>query len=359
LKKIAFIVPDLGGGGAEKALLVLANKFSEKHKVIIVLFKKKGVFLDFVSDKINIISLKKNHKNLLHIPLLLLKLRKSLKNSDIIFCGFQLFTEFYVLLSLFGLNKKIIPVIQTNVSFMMKKINIYNYLSRKIIGFLYNRMDKIVCASKGIKSDIINNLFVKENKLKVIYNPLYFFDQNEGKIIYYFEKPIFITLARLSYQKRIDTTIKAFNEFLKVKKHGSLLILGDGEEKENLIKLAKKYNISEKVYFKGFVHNISDYLRCSDVFLLTSDVEGFGNVLIEAMYYGLPVISTNCTGPCEVLENGKYGIIVNKGDYKKISEKMIFLTENCKILNDIKRKGKARVKEFDIDKIYDEYEKIL
>jgi glycosyltransferase involved in cell wall biosynthesis len=359
LKKIAFVVPDLGGGGAEKALVVTANRFSLNNKVTIVLFKDSGILRQNVYKNIEILILNKDHKKILQIPSLLLRLRKTLRDYDIVFCGYQLFTEFYVYVSQIGIKNKIISVIQTNVTFMMKKINIYNFLFKFIVRNLYNRMSVIVCASNGIKDDIIENVKVKKTNIKVIYNPLYFFDNGKSPQNYEFEYPVFITLARLSYQKRVDLIIKGFEMFFKKNQKGTLIILGDGDEKQSLKKLIEEYNMQEHIRLMGFVHNIKDYLSSSHVFLLTSDVEGFGNVLIEAMYYGLPVISTDCTGPVEVLKNGKYGIIIKKGDFRELSRKMEFLIKNRDIYNNLKKLGKNRAEEFDIEKIYGEYEKII
>lgn len=133
---------------------------------------------------------------------------------------------------------------------------------------------------------------------------------------------VFGTLARLSKEKRLDLMVRAFSQFLNENVSEDkrslfhLLIAGTGDEGENLEQIIKESHLCENIHLIGFQEDVSRFLRQIDIFLLSSDAEGFPIALIEAMYMGVPVISTNAGGISEILTNSESsgGILVNMGD---------------------------------------------
>ena len=100
-----------------------------------------------------------------------------------------------------------------------------------------------------------------------------------------------------------------------------LVILGEGPLKNDVIKLATKLGINDNISLIGFVDNPLACLKQADIFVLSSAWEGFCNVIVEALYCGLKVVSTDCpSGPAEILKNGKYGNLVPVGDYVAFSK---------------------------------------
>ena len=125
-------------------------------------------------------------------------------------------------------------------------------------------------------------------------------------------KKIILGVGRLTVQKNFSYLINEFSKFLKIKDQYVLVILGKGEEKNNLIKLIKKKNLSNSVYLLGNVKNVYDFMRSSDVFVLSSLWEELGFVIAEAALNNLFIISSDCpNGPKEFLNYGKNGIIYN------------------------------------------------
>lgn len=119
-----------------------------------------------------------------------------------------------------------------------------------------------------------------------------------------------LAVGRLKKQKGFDILIQAIAE---IESDARLEIAGDGPLKDELIKLAERLNISERVKFIGFQKDIMSLMRSSDCFVLSSRWEGFGNVLVEALYSQVPIVSFDCDyGPREILENGLYGILVKE-----------------------------------------------
>jgi glycosyltransferase involved in cell wall biosynthesis len=159
-----------------------------------------------------------------------------------------------------------------------------------------------------------------------------------------------ISIGRLTKQKNFRFLIKAFYELQKIYTSYNLCIVGEGEEKNQLIQDIKKYNLEKKVFLTGFKDNIYDYLKNSKALILTSLWEDPGFVLVEAGYMNKTIISSDCpNSPCELLENGKNGFLFesNKIDsFIKIFSEM----ENCKdqVILSKKISYKKKIKEFTI-----------
>ncbi len=126
------------------------------------------------------------------------------------------------------------------------------------------------------------------------------------------EETVIITAARLTKVKRIDRAIEAFSLLHHQYPNTSLIILGSGELENDLKKQAQTLPCNHKIKFIGHVDNVADHLKMGDVYLLSSDNEGFGISLIEAMACGLICVATKCPGPNEIIQNGINGFLVEK-----------------------------------------------
>jgi len=182
----------------------------------------------------------------------------------------------------------------------------------------YNFSNGIITNSKGSANSLRFFVFNKK-KIKQIYNP-YLKKINFKK---YKKQKFILNIARLRKQKDHDTLIKAFEIFLKNNKDYKLLILGHGNLKKKLSSLAHNLKISNKVIFKDWVKDTTPYLKKSKIFVLSSVYEGLGNVLIDAINFDIPCISTDCpSGPSEILLNGKGGLLVKPKSPYLLAEKM-------------------------------------
>ncbi len=183
---------------------------------------------------------------------------------------------------------------------------------------LYPSADKIVANSSDTASDIKKYIRRDIENLITINNPIFnnrIYDlSNERSNLddfYQLQKPIIISVGRFFPQKNFSFLIKSFVKVKKEFNNASLVILGDGPLKNQLFSLAKELKVEKDVHFLGFVDNPYKYLKNSDVFVLSSLYEGFGNVIVEALAVGTPVVATHCPGgPHEILQNGKFGILV-------------------------------------------------
>ena len=99
------------------------------------------------------------------------------------------------------------------------------------------------------------------------------------------------------------------------------MFVGDGKKKDSLLLLAKELGVEDKTIFSGFQVDPTPFYKTADLFVLSSDYEGFGNVIVESLSCGTKVVSTNCpSGPSEILDNGRFGILVPVGDVYSLAE---------------------------------------
>lgn len=138
----------------------------------------------------------------------------------------------------------------------------------------------------------------------------------------------FVSAGRLVDVKDHLTLIKAFSVLCRENHQCRLYILGEGKLEKKLLKIISELGIKDNVSLLGFRHNIFDYFASADCFVLTSKSEAFGNVIVEAMAFGIPIIATDCpSGPREILDGGRYGMLVKVGDYKTLAFKMSLMLD--------------------------------
>ena len=131
--------------------------------------------------------------------------------------------------------------------------------------------------------------------------------------------PIIVAAGKLAPWKGFSYLIKAI-KIIEKKTDAKLIILGDGELRNELQKLINDLGLSNRIQLLGYVENSLKYFSKANIFVLSSLVEGLPNVLVESMLCGCTPVSTNCpTGPNEVLNNGKYGYLVNMKDAKDLA----------------------------------------
>ena len=204
-------------------------------------------------------------------------------------------------------RKKII--IRNSENPIYSTLNSENYFFGIFTFFLkflfYNFADGIITNSKG-SAQSLKYFVINKNKIKYIYNPyLKKINRKRFKKFNYI-----INIARLRKQKDHKTLLEAFQIFSKKNKKYKLLILGHGNLEYKLKQKCKKLGILDKVIFKGWVKKTEIYLKKSKIFVLSSVYEGLGNVLIDAINFDVPCISTNCpSGPNEILLDGKGGYL--------------------------------------------------
>ncbi|PLS01119.1 glycosyltransferase [Neobacillus cucumis] len=213
----------------------------------------------------------------------------------------------------------------------------------------YNKFDSIITVSEKCKKAFYK-VTRTDTKVEKIYNAII-----PEKIVSKLNEEIeitmdkntinLITVARLHKDKGIDRLIKAFLKGYQRNHKLRLYIIGHGPEEFKLKKLAQELRIDHAVYFLGKKLNPFIYLREASIYVHPAICEPFGIVLLEALYMGLPIVSTKCGGPEEILENGKYGLLVENSQ-DGLDEALVKIAEDYDQLDRFKNVSKVRANDF-------------
>jgi glycosyltransferase involved in cell wall biosynthesis len=336
--KLLYTLSSLHGGGAERVgLTILDNIDPIKFDCVLFLHKKEGNYLNQIPSNLKVnyllpdtkIIILKNILSIIALPFLLLKTIFLSRKFDVLIAGIEsTYITYATIISGILNNIPVIVIVHNDISENTALKKTFHY---RIIKWLYKYCTYCICVSKGVQNGIINEIPTLSNKSSVIYNPFVIDDiitKGEMLIDKVFDNPFIISSGRLQKVKRFDLLILAHQKVLKYGIPHSLVIIGEGECKNELMNLADELGVSTTVFFLGFDFNPHRWVSKAYCFVLTSENEGFGNVLVESMAVGTPVISTNCpSGPSEILDNGKYGILVSNQNLDEIAEaiKTMFL----------------------------------
>ena len=393
MKKIAIFVPTLARGGAERVASQLSSFISKQDQTHVIVMKRDidyeyaGTLIDL---NINTILKRNIIFRLRDIFKAIYKLNKIKKAAQ-----FDIVISFLELANipnvLSGHAKTIISVREHRLS--STQHDMQRRLTNRLVKLLYNRADKIVVNSEGIKYSLIEDFGIALNKIQVISNPIDTakiekekceeLEQQYKKI---YSSPVVLTSGRLSQQKGQWHLIRAFKKVVQSIPEAKLIILGGGELRTYLTDLAELTGLKQSVFFPGFQKNPFKFVARASVFVLPSLWEGFPNALIEAMACGIPVISSDCnTGPREILapdtnyfqraesiEYAKYGILfpVPDGEMKRATEPLtkeedllalsiLELLTNKKVHALYSAKAAERVKDFSSGIIMEKWKHVI
>ncbi len=205
------------------------------------------------------------------------------------------------------------------------------YGLRKFIAkYALLKADSIRTVSQRLKRELIEKFGVREEKIIVV--PIYVGISNLKSQISNHDKNrnkfIFLTVGRLVPVKNIGLQIEAMKEVIREYPSTELWIAGEGQEKPNLKNQISNLNLENNIKMFGWQNDVSKFYNEADAFLLTSNYEGWGMVVIEAASYGLPIIMTDVGCAGELIKNEESGIVIPVGDSKKLSEVMLKVIED-------------------------------
>ena len=336
-RHILFAIDSLTGRGAEKVVINLGEELLKLgHSVTFVIYEKTIEF--DIDSRINVYNLNPlihkgsrifsritDHKNIKLFNLLLGNIELQYGGVDLILSSLPRMDRILSLIK----NDRIFHIIGNPLSMQsgIRKNKWHKKISR--IWHMKRMYDgrKLIGMSHGIGDDLVKYVKVHPASFQAIYNP-FDFDQIKSLAAIPFKLPKNLTSndylihigAFTIQQKRQDLLIEAFAlSKLKCK----LVLLGKGKDEEKILDLIKKHGVTDQVVLVGFQKNPFPWIKHARLFVLSSDYEGFGNVLIEAMALGTPALSTDCpSGPGEIFINGMEDSLVKCGDAKALAEKM-------------------------------------
>jgi glycosyltransferase involved in cell wall biosynthesis len=239
--------------------------------------------------------------------------------------------------------------------------SVKDQLARAGAWTLYPLADDVVAVSEGVRDDLVANTRLSSADISVIYNPVDVEPIREQATHpveheWLTDDSLDVVLAggRHEPQKGFDTLLNAFARLSE--EDARLVLFGTGPETESLRAHAAALGIADRVSFPGFVENPFAYMASADVFVLSSEYEGFGLVLIEALACGCPLVSTDCdSGPAEILKDGTYGPLVPVGDSSALADAITATLEDP--LESETLRGRAD--DFDIDSSVAQYDSLF
>lgn len=358
IKKIAIILPDLRGGGAERLHILLAKHWhAQGIRVNFVLMQKSGDLLSLIPDDIGVIDLKVNRIRGVIVPF-----ARYLRDArpDIVIAAMWPLTSVAVLSwRLAGKPGRLYLSDHNHLSIScLQELKISPWYFRTLMRLTYPVASGLIAVSEGVKQDMCRLGGFVDSQVRVIYNPaaIGVSSQPEPQSVRRelwgagFDHHI-LSAGTFKAQKDHATLIKAF-ALLPASLNAKLTILGEGSLRTELEMLVQKLGLEDKVSMPGFVVDPYPWYRTADLFVLSSRWEGFGNVIVEALECGVPVVSTDCpSGPAEILENGRIGQLVPIQDPVALAASMAKGLTDPVDRNMLRR----RAQDFSVSSIADQY----
>lgn len=331
LNKVMFFLPTLGGGGAERTVIQLANSFVEQGLKIDLavcnIHGEKGKLLPEVNPKIQLVNFDCGRVVNALFPL---KKRLQTENYDCIVAT-QTHTNIICAFAkkLAGVKTKMIFREVSTPSKNMKNEGLSKFILKSLVNFTYPMADQIVCVSKGVQEDFREYYAYKKQNLITIYNPVIddaYFEKLKAPTTHRFFQAgnkVVMAVGRLTEAKNFAFLIRSFATLHQAHPETRLLILGEGELRAELEQLIQDLNLVGIVDLAGFDPNPYAYFKFADLFVLSSNWEGLPGVLIQALASKIKVVSTNCpSGPMEILVNSKFGLLVECNDESAMTSAM-------------------------------------
>lgn len=368
MTRLVFHVPTLRGGGAERVWVLMANEMARRgHHTTLLTWNGEGPNCGLLSPDVHLVDFgipvrgDRFGKPATIGGLIRMAGFMARHRPDAVFSG----PEFANLvtaaaLTLAGSPARFFPSFHAAASHFEPRTG--SQLARMVAGLVIARATKAIAVSDGVAQDLERIARVGPGKAVVINNPLPpaasgsadagLWPEPDGRAT---GGPVIVTAGRLVAVKDHSTLLRAF-ALLRRTQPATLLLLGEGPLQAELAALAQDLGVAADVSMPGYVANPSACFHRADLFVLSSTSEGFGNVLIEAMAAGLPIVSTDCRhGPREILRDGAFGALVPVGDAAALAGAMQAMLRNptppAQLL--------ARAADFAVDRIGDRYEALL
>ena len=345
-QRIAFFLPNLYGGGAERVSINLLKGMVERENLVLdlVLGIAEGSFLEQVPGRVNIINFKSPRVATAILPLV--KYLKTVQ-PDALLSHLGHANVIALMANKLAGSKTRLAVVEHNTLSVADAVSIRAKITPWFMRQFYPSADAIIGVSQGVSRDLESQLGFNSGSVTTIYNPV--IDREllakadmslDHPWLQPEQPPVFLAVGRLTAQKDFANLINAF-ALVRQQQTARLIILGEGELRTELEELACSLGVREDIDLPGFADNPYGYMSQAAAFVLSSRYEGLPTALIEAMACGCSVVSTDCpSGPREILEGGKYGSLVPIQDSKSLSKAMLDVLEQSVSRDTLQQRAK-------------------
>ncbi len=365
--KICFVIPSLSGGGAERvAVTVLSALDGARHERMLYLFSgADGVYFDRIAPGIRVVIAERRSW-----AGRLWELASFLRSSrpDIVMPFLSYFIT-AMAARLAGVSSRVVFNQGTPTTGFLDDADFAwqkpwrRRVFAAVTRIFYARADAVVVTSEGVADDLVANYEVPRSKIRVLHNPV---DLDAivaaaatptagGDLAH--DHPVVAAAGRLAGVKNYPLLLDAIAELSKATPVDAW-ILGDGPERAGLEQHVAERGLERRVTFLGFQQNPWRFIARADVFALTSSYEGFGNVLIEAMACGTPVVATRSPGTVEIIEHGANGLLVDHEQHA-IAGAIATLLVDRPLRDRLVARARDSVQHYDVGRVALRYEQLF
>jgi glycosyltransferase involved in cell wall biosynthesis len=366
--RICFVLPSLNGGGAERAAVTILNGLDEAAwDRSMYLFRREGPYLGELSPSVRLSSGRPGSRGAR-----VTELRRYFRETrpDVIVSFLSYFT---VLLGarLSGISARIIFNQQTPMSAFLEDADyhwrhpwhrrVFTAVTR--LGF--GRANLVVTTSRGVADDLCDRFGVDARAIRVVHNPVDLARIHQAMsepldvpLRHLWKPPVMIAAGRLAEAKNFPLLVDAV-AVLRKRMPAQLVILGEGEQEGLIRERIAHHHLRESVHLGGFQSNPWRYFANAHLFVLTSRYEGFGNVLIEAMACGIPVVATASPGTREIIEHGLNGLLVEDHTPDALASALEEVLTDASARERLACGARASAAQYDVPVIARQYESIF
>jgi glycosyltransferase involved in cell wall biosynthesis len=352
-RRVMFVIPSLGGGGAERACVTLLRHLDRgRISPSLALYRRKGPFLAEVPDDVPVHDLGLHGMSITQAVRRLARLIRR-ERPDVVM-GIMRHPNLVCLLAA-ALARCGTRVVVNEQNHLRAEFDLYGggLLKGIAVRCLYPRAAAVTAISRGIGNELAHVHDVPQKRLMVIPNPV---DVEAVSALARKpiddtcsanEMPMILAAGRLHPQKGFPHLIRAFAR-VRPSLPARLVIIGEGPERAALEALVAGLDLQGAVVLPGFQSNPYAWMARADLFVLSSLYEGFGNVITEAMALGVPIVATRCpSGPEEIITEGQDGLLVPVGDEEALAAAMRRILTSPTVAADLRRGARERAVQYD------------
>jgi glycosyltransferase involved in cell wall biosynthesis len=361
-RSLAFFLPALAGGGAEHSFVALANAFAAAGwRVDMVAANAVGPCRQHIDSNVNIVDFQRGRVSscVFHLAAFLARRKPEFIVSGIAHANVTCVAAAYIA----GYKGRVVVSERNTISASRYSWGWRGRLLHACIAHAYRRASAVITVSEGVAADLVSSYSIDRKRIFVAVNPAVPDNiealASAGNVHPWLHPgqasvPLVVSAGRLTDAKDFPTLIRAFGLVSRARPC-RLLILGAGERREMLIRLVEAEGLSDRVCLMGYVENPYPYFRAAKVFALTSKYEGLPGVLIQALACGTTVVASDCkSGPSEILEGGRWGVLFPVGDQIALARALEGVLSGRIAID-----GRDRAKAFSVAAAYRRYADIL
>lgn len=357
--KILVLINDLKGGGAQRVVQTLTRDWSGRGHEVLVVTLDTGVDYALSSDVEHLtLPLKSFSVGPFKLPMLVVQTAAFVRTTadrepDVVLSFLPRANLVNIMSANLGPARPALISERTMTASLYAESGLKGAVMGWLVARLYPLADRAVCLSEQVSRAVVD-LGLEPDRVATIQNPqdidLIRQRSRHGSAGVASDRFV-VSVGRLVKQKDYPTLLRAFERLLR-RLDIDLVIVGEGPERDRLESLSTELGVRERVHFTGWIDNPFPTMAGAEAFVLSSNIEGFGNVIVEAMALGLPVVCTDSSGgPGEILEGGRYGLLVPAGDHEALGEALVTLLQDEELRGWYRQRSRERARDFDVDVI--------